>query len=54
MLFRSERISAATAFFILGSVVAAMTFSALLLRCREDEVPEEAVAMAAPALIPAD
>jgi NNP family nitrate/nitrite transporter-like MFS transporter len=54
MLFRSERILGATAFFILGSLVAATAFSVLLLRFREHEVPKGAIAVAAPALMPAD
>jgi len=39
MLFKSERLSGANAFFILGSIVAATSFCALLLRFREAEVP---------------
>ena len=39
MLFKSENISGANAFFIVGSVVAASAFCVLLLRFREEEAP---------------
>ncbi len=39
MLFKSESLSGANAFFILGSIVVATSFCALLLRFREANVP---------------
>ena len=39
LLFKSESLSGANAFFILGSIVAATSFCALLLRFAEFEVP---------------
>jgi MFS transporter, NNP family, nitrate/nitrite transporter len=53
MLFKSESISGAEAFFILGSIVAATAFCVLLLRFREAEAPM-AGAETAPALMSAD
>jgi NNP family nitrate/nitrite transporter-like MFS transporter len=47
MLFKSESISGASAFFILGSVVAATSFCALLLRFGEAKVPVPAIQPAA-------
>ena len=47
MLFKSESISGASAFFILGSVVAATSFCALLLRFGEAKVPVPAIEPAA-------
>jgi NNP family nitrate/nitrite transporter-like MFS transporter len=53
MLFKSETISGANAFFILGSTVTAAAFCALLLRFREIEAPVlETQQMPAP--MPAD
>lgn len=43
MLFKSESLSGANAFFILGSVVAATSFCALLLRFSEAKVPVSAI-----------
>ncbi len=40
MLFKSERLSGATAFFILGTVVVGVAFSALALRFGEERVAE--------------
>ena len=52
-LFKSERVSAANAFLILGSMVAATSFCALLLRFRDSRcsVPD---AEQTPALVLAD
>jgi NNP family nitrate/nitrite transporter-like MFS transporter len=52
VLFKSENLSAANAFFLLGSIVACTAFCALLLRFGEVEVP--AVKTEALALVPAD
>jgi len=54
MLFKSESISGANVFFILGSLVATVAFCALLLRFREEEVPEQTATIASPVLMPAD
>ncbi len=43
MLFKSESISGAQAFFILGSAVAATSFCVLLLRFRTAEAPDVAI-----------
>src|SRR5215471_18277112 len=53
MLFKSERLSAANAFFLLGSIVVATSFCAFALRSRESRVsmPEGG---AVPAPMPAD
>ncbi len=53
MLFKSENISGADAFFILGSIVAATAFCVLLLRFREAEAPVVGTETA-PALMSAD
>jgi NNP family nitrate/nitrite transporter-like MFS transporter len=53
MLFKSESLSGANAFLILGSIVAAMSFCALALRFRESWVSMPA-AEATPALMSAD
>ena len=53
MLFKSESISGADAFFILGSIVAATAFCVLLLRFREAEAPVVGTETA-PALMSAD
>jgi len=42
LLFKSENISGAHAFFILGSTVAALAFTVLLLRFREEQSPATA------------
>jgi NNP family nitrate/nitrite transporter-like MFS transporter len=53
MLFKSESISGANAFFILGSIVAATAFCVLLLRFRESEALETETEPV-PALVSAD
>jgi NNP family nitrate/nitrite transporter-like MFS transporter len=53
MLFKSESISSANAFFLLGTLVAASAFCVLLLRFRDAEVPITAGEME-PALMSAD
>lgn len=54
MLFKSENFSGANAFFILGSIVAATSFCALLLRFGEAEVPVAVQPEPRLALMPAD
>jgi len=53
MLFKSESLSGANAFLILGSIVAATSFCALALRFRESRESVSGVE-AVPALMPAD
>jgi NNP family nitrate/nitrite transporter-like MFS transporter len=54
MLFKSASISGPNAFFILGSIVAAIASCVLLLRFKEEEAPEAVAAVATSALMPAD
>jgi NNP family nitrate/nitrite transporter-like MFS transporter len=53
MLFKSESLSGANAFLILGTIVVATSFCALALRFRESRVSVSEVE-AVPALMPAD
>ncbi len=54
MLFKSQSLSGANAFFILGSIVAATALCVLLLRFREVEAPAIGAGEAVPALVSAD